>query len=182
MGGKTKDVGNPSDYRFMDPTNQFMGALNRFGAQSADPDAYFRQFMAQQGGLANIAQGASSQLGQSLNQNAAEAARLGGEAALAAMPGQRFSGAAQSAFGQAYAQPFAEAAAQRNAAQLGLAGNLWNQAMGQNANLQSGAQQLYGQLAGQTGMVYQPTYQYQPGVWDRLMQAGQLASSFFPKA
>lgn len=181
LNGRTRDVGNPSDYQFMDPTGQFMGATNRFGAQSADPNAYMNQFLGQQGGLANIAQGASQQLGQSLNANAAEAARLGGEAALAAMPGQRFSGAAQAAFGQAYAQPFAEAAAQRNAAQLGLTGQLWNQAMGQNANLQSGAQQLYGSLAGQTGMVYQPTYQYQPGVWDRLMQAGQLASSFFPR-
>lgn len=180
MGGQTKDVGKPSDYQFLDPTGQFMGATNRFGAQSADPNSYYNQFMGQQGGLANIAQGASAQLGQSLNANAAQAARLGGEAALAAMPGQRFSGAAQAAFGQAYAQPFAEAAAQRNAAQLGLTGQLWNQAMGQNAALQSGAQQLYGNLTSQTGMVYQPTYQYQPGVWDRLMQAGQLASSFMP--
>lgn len=189
MGGKTTDVGNPSDYQFLDPTGQFMGGLNafqnRYGQLSDNPNAYMDQFMGQQGGLANIAQGASQQLGQSLNANAAESARLGGEAALAAMPGQRFSGAAQAAFGQAYAQPFAEAAAQRNAAQLGLTGQLWNQAMGQNAaNYQQQlgiSGQNYGSLAGQTGMVYQPTYQYQPGVWDRLIQASQLASSFMPR-
>lgn len=187
MGGKTTDVGNPDDYQFLDPTGRYMGAMDQFSSQYQnlqDPNSYMNAFMNQQAGLANIAQGATAPLSQSLAAVAEQRARQGGEQALAAMPGARFSGAAMQAFGDAYAQPFAEAAAQTQAAQLGLTGNLWNNAMGNTAQSYQNALNLaggmYGNFAQGTGMQYSPTYQYQPGVWDRLMQAGQLASSFFP--
>lgn len=177
MGGKTSDVGNPSDYKFLDPTGQYSGAMNQFANQYQnlqDPTAYMNAFMGQQQGLANMAQGATAPLSQSLSAIASQKARQGGEQALAAMPGARYSGAAMQAFGDAYAQPFADAAAQTQAAQLGLTGNLWNSAMGNNAqgyqNALNLAGQNYGQMANGTGAMYQPTYQYQPGFGDYLMQ------------
>lgn len=177
MGGKTTDVGNPSDYKFMDPTGGFNQSLGQFESQYRtlqDPNAYMNAFMNQQAGLANIAQGATAPLSQSLAANASDMARRGGEEALARMPGGRFSGAGMAAYGDAYAQPFAQAAAQAQAAQLGLTGNLWNNALGSTAqgyqNALNLAGQNYGNLAGQTSAWYQPTYQYQPGFGDYLMQ------------
>lgn len=134
---------------------QGAGALGRTQgymdrAMAYDPNAYMRQFMGQQGDLAYIAQGASAPLGASLNAIAARNAALGGEAALAAMPGGRRSGAGMAAFSDAYASPFAQAAAQTQAAQLGLTGQLWGQAMGSNAEAQRYQAALAGEMAGRS--------------------------------
>lgn len=200
--GGYETVGSPSDVSFVDPTGQYAAGMDRFSneanfarqgmqgmagqAMSFDPNAYMNQFMGQQGGLANIAQGATATLGQSLSAIAERNARLGGEAALAAMPGARHSGAAMAAFGDAYASPFAQAAAQTQQAQLGLTGNLWNQAMGANAqaqqfnpamagNLAGMYGGLYGQNLGQYGQMAQgmgsmftPQYEYRKGFGDRM--------------
>lgn len=206
MAGKTEDVGNPADYSFEDPTgnysgqqanlanlnNMLMSGLGRYGAGGGafDPNAYMNQFMGQAGGLSNMVSGALSPMQQALNAQAARSAQLGGESALAALgPGSRNSGAANAAFAQAYADPFAQAALQTQQNQLGLTGALWGQAMGGNLQSQQGLQSLLSQGLGlQTGMaqdqgyVYQPTYQYQPGAWDYLMQGGQVAAGFLPSS
>lgn len=77
------------------------------------------------------------------------------------------------AYGDAYANPFAQAALQTQQAQLGLTGQLWNTALQGNLASQQALQAMYQQNMGlQTGMsqdqgmVYQPTYQYQPGFLD----------------
>ena len=166
-------------------------------AAAYDPNAYMNQFLGQSAGLANLAQGATSQLGQSLNAIAERNARLGSEAALAAMPGAANSGAGMAAFADAYASPFADAAAKTQEAQLGLTSQLWNQAMGNNAsaqqyqaslaaqlaslasnnaglygNLANGALGNYAQLASGMGSIYTPTYEYKQGLEDRLWDFG----------
>ena len=194
MGGKYENVANAKDVQFADPTGawdqQYGNLNNAIAAQQGtaggayDPQAYMDQFMGQQAGLANIAQGATSQLGQQLNAIAARNAALGSEAALAAMPGAANSGAGMAAFGQAYADPFAQAAAQTQAAQLNLTGNLWNQAMGANAQNQMYANQAYQNLLGmgqQAGMhtsgIVAPQYEYQKGVMDYVMDVGNLGAN-----
>lgn len=191
MGGKYENVANAKDVQFADPTGawdqQYGNLNNAIAAQQGtaggayDPQAYMDQFMGQQAGLANIAQGATSQLGQQLNAIAARNAALGSEAALAAMPGAANSGAGMAAFGQAYADPFAQAAAQTQAAQLNLTGNLWNQAMGANAQNQMYANQAYQNLLGmgqQAGMhtsgIVAPQYEYQKGFGDYMMDIGNM--------
>jgi hypothetical protein len=115
-----------------------------------DPNAYMNQFMGQQAGLSNIVSGQLAPLQQALNSQAARSAAMGSEAAMAALgPGTRNSGAAMAAYGDAYANPFAQAALQTQQAQL----------YQQNMGLQTGMSQ-------DQGMVYQPTYQYQPGFLD----------------
>lgn len=196
--GGYETVGSPSDVSFVDPTGQYAAGMDRFSNEAnfmrgglqqyaSDPNAYMNQFLGQQAGLANIAQGATAPLGQSLSAIAERNARLGGEAALAAMPGARHSGAAMAAFGDAYASPFAQAAAQTQQAQLGLTGNLWNQAMGSNAGLQQGMANLYGGLYGQNlgqygqmaqgmGSMYTPQYEYRKGFGDRMWDLGGIAT------
>lgn len=107
--------------------------------QNFNRNAFMNNFLGNEGALAQVAQGRTSALGNTLNHIAARQARLGGEAALAAMPGAKNSGAGMAAFGEAYANPFAQAQAQQQAAQLGLYQNLAGQAMNQyGANEQFG--------------------------------------------
>jgi len=210
MGGQTKDAGNSSDYKFMDPTgraegtynqtqngyNQNAQAMGQYAGLSSgyDPNAYMNQFMGQSEGLSNLVSGANAPLQQSLNAIASRQAALGSEAALAAMPGAANSGAGMAAFGQAYADPFAQAQAQLQQNQLQGTLGLWDQAMGQNANAQQFQAQNYGnmanmygglagqnlaaqtQLASDASAWYQPTYQYQPGIWDRTMEVAGVAA------
>lgn len=221
--GTYEQVGSPSDVSFSDPTGQYAAALDKMTneyntmlsgmsgqlasgqnymnqAASYDPNAYMNQFLGQAEGLANLAQGATSPLTQSLNAVAARQAALGSEAALAAMPGAANSGAGMAAFADAYASPFADAAAQIQQSQLGLTGNLWNQALANNAsaqqygssvyqnlaNLASNNASLYGNLAGSNlgnyaslaggmGDVYVPQYEYRQGTEDRLWDFGGQA-------
>lgn len=207
-------LGSASDAQFVDPTGNYQKAWDMYsqalpGYQTSldaallagqnaakqqvqfDPNAYFNLFKQQSPELAAMAQSATAPLGQSLSEIAARNSRLGGEAALAAMPGLRDSGAAMDAYGGAYARPFADAAAQTQAAQLGLTGNLWNQAMGlnntnyltqadlqnqsiqrqvadynQQAGIQSGllsnAQNGLGNLGAAASAIWEPTYQLNP--------------------
>lgn len=181
MGEQSKmaQLGSANDVSFVDPTGQYKNALtamqNAYGQntnqlqQYSDPNAYMNAFLGQSGNLANIVSGATSPLQQQLNAVAARQASLGGEAALAAMPGAQNSGAGMAAFGEAYASPFAQAQSQIANQQLGLTGNLWNQAMGQYGNQYSNLANIYGnaanqalgnygQLAGSMGSIYQPQY------------------------
>lgn len=138
---------------------QAYGRSPEMQAAAFNQQQYMNNFLQNQGALANISQDRTSALGQSLEAIAARNARLGGEAALAAMPGARNSGAGMAAFGEAYASPFAQAQAQTQAAQLGLYGQLAGQAMGQygsnaqfGSNLQQQANQSNQQMAGQYGI------------------------------
>jgi hypothetical protein len=99
-----------------------------------DPNAYMTLFNSQAGGLSDLVNSRSGALGSTLEQIANRQSRLGGEAALASMPGMRNSGAAMAAFGQAYADPFANAQAQLQQNQLQGTMSLWEQAMRQNAD------------------------------------------------
>ena len=180
-------VGNPADMSWVDPTGQYANQqqnLQNFLTQqnanlgnAANPQGAYNAFMGQQAGLANIAQGATAPLTQQLNAVAQREAALGGEAALASMPGASQSGAGMAAFGQAYADPFARAAAQTQQAQLGLTGNLWNQALGGNYAQQQNLASIYGnlagsalgqqtQMAGQQGAMFMPQYQQEKNFWD----------------
>ena len=174
MGGQYQEVGSSNDVKFVDPTGQYMTALN--GLQgTTDPNAYMQQFLGQSGALSSLVSGAQSPLQQSLNARAAEQARLGGESSLASMPGLRNSGAGMAAFGNAYAQPFADVQNQLGQQQLNLTGNLWSQAMGANAQQYSNLQNIYGNLVQGTGSMYQPTYEYQKGFGDYAMDLAGLA-------
>lgn len=220
MGSKTKEVSSAEDYQFLDPTGKYAAGQNfmqnqynqnaqqmgQFGNQAMagaaqgaaaanayDPNAYMDQFMGQASGLSNLVSGQNSQLQQTLNAIAGRQAGLGSEAALAAMPGAANSGAGMAAFGQAYADPFAQAQAALQQNQLQGTLGLWNNAMGLNAgNQQADAQfglqagnllagtagnqaNLYGGLAGQAlggygqmaqgyGTWYQPTYEKKQGL------------------
>jgi len=158
--GTYKDIGNPNDMKFLDPSGMYNDSMRRYGSladsflgkldnfannpfsytakynpqtyqSTYDPEAYMRAFLNQSGNLSNLVSGQTSQLQQSLNNIAQRQAQLGGEAALAKMPGMRRSGAAMAAYGQAYADPFAQAQAQLQQNQLQGTMNLWNQAMGE---------------------------------------------------
>lgn len=180
-------VGNPNDTTFVDPTGNYaaqQGNLNNFVSQFnsglgqfQDPNAAFNAFMGQSGALANMAQGATAPLTQSLNAVAAREAALGGEAALSAMPGSANSGAGMAAFGGAYADPFARAQAQIQSQQLGLTGQLWNNALGQNygaynqrfgnyADLLNGALGQQTAMAQAQGSMWSPTYTQEKNFWD----------------
>lgn len=209
MGGKTSEVSDPSDYQFLDPTGQYGAAtdfmqnqynqnaqqMGQYGAQAAqyDPNAYMNQFMGQAAGLSNLVSGENSQLQQSLNAIAGRQANLGSEAALAAMPGAANSGAGMAAYGQAYADPFAQAQAQLQQNQLQGTLGLWGNTMNNNAQGQqfqaqnysglagmygdqaNNALSQYGQMAQGYGSWYQPTYEKKGGFFDALGNIGQLA-------
>lgn len=209
MGSKTKEVSDPNDYQFLDPTgrygaatdfmqneyNQNASQMGQYAGQAAqyDPNAYMNQFMGQAEGLSNLVSGQNSALQQSLNAIAGRQANLGGEAALAAMPGAANSGAGMAAFGQAYADPFAQAQAQLQQNQLQGTLGLWNNAMGLNAGNQqfqsqnyaglaglygdqaNNALSNYGQMAQGYGTWYQPTYEKKEGLFGTLGNLGQVA-------
>ena len=194
MAGKTVDVGSSDDYKFMDYAGASANANSLVnqqltqalaGTQNMDPNAYMNMFMNQAGGLSNLVSGANAPLAQSLNALAAQSARAGGEQALAAMPGLGRSGAASAAFGQAYATPFAQAAAQNQQNQLQGTLGLWNNALGLNAQQQGNLMNYAGNsqsnlvnLANNQSAWYQPTYQYQKGAWDYGMDALSGAGNF----
>jgi hypothetical protein len=151
-------VGDPTDVQWLERTpgqwdsmytqlgQQAQGAQTSMGdwenylkglglqTEAYDPNAYYQQFLGQAGGLADLVSGQMNPLSQSLNGIAARQAALGGEAALSAMPGARHSGAGMAAFGQAYADPFAQAQAQLQSAQLQGTLGLWGNAMGLNSS------------------------------------------------
>lgn len=163
MDGTYKDIGNPNDMHFLDPSGQYNATMQNYGniansllgridnmsqnpfsytsqynpqayQSTYDPEAYMRAFLGRADALSNLVSGQNSQLQQSLNAIAQQQAAQGGEAALANMPGLRNSGAAMAAYGNAYANPFAAAQAQLQQNQLQGTLGLWNQAMGNYAD------------------------------------------------
>jgi hypothetical protein len=209
MGGKTEKVGKASDVKFVDPTGQYakgmntlegaygqnLGQANQYAAAAGayDPNAYMNQFLGQAEGLSNLVSGQMSPLTQSLNGIATRQAALGSEAALSSMPGAANSGAGMAAFGQAYADPFAQAQAQLQSQQLEGTLGLWNNALGLNSQSQLGAAQNntnlantyaglagtglsgYGQMAAGTGGMWQPTYIKKKGLLENAADLGTAA-------
>jgi hypothetical protein len=162
-------MGKASDTQWVDPTGNYakqQESLANLTSQSA-----YDQFMGQSDALANVAQGSTSQLTQSLNAVAARQAALGGEAALAAMPGASQSGAGMAAYGQAYADPFAQAQAQIQSKQVDLTGQLWNTAYNNNATTYNNALSQQTSMAQQQGSMWSPTYQKNKSFWDYAVPA-----------
>lgn len=184
MGSNSySEVGSASDVSYVDPTgaasamsdqlNQYLSQFSGGMSNASD----INTFLSQADQLSSLVNGSTSQLQQSLNKVAANEAALGGEAALAAMPGAANSGAGMAAFGSAYASPFAQAEAQIAENQLDLTGNLWGQQMSSNASLaNSYASLLSGALSDQTSIannasgLYTPTYEKDANIWDFLSQ------------
>ena len=143
-----------------------------------NPNASMNQFMGNANQLSGLVSGEQSALNNSLNQLAAYNARQSGEAALAAMPGLRNSGAAAAAFGEAYGNEYTKALAQQQQNQLNLTGNLWNQSM---ANA-SAEQQMASQLGSEQGMyrygqdVSQRQFQSQLGAQEKQFGYSQMAA------
>lgn len=203
-------LGSPGDVNFIDPTGQYGAALERMLSESNwmkdqfaasagqgappidvsgisyDPEAATRRFLASAPGISNLVSGATSSLETSLRDIARREATLGGEAALAGMPGLRNSGAAMAAYGSAYADPFARVVSDIQGRQLGLTGSLWGQSMADYAagegarvvaeqsridallrqrELQQQEQALYGQLYGQTLSGYGQIAAGMGGMW-----------------
>lgn len=164
----------------------------RMQAAGFDPNQFMDQWLAAQSGIADVAMGASQPFGAALNQVAQRQAALGGEAALAAMPGGRNSGAGMAAFGTAYADPFAQAQVQQQGMMGNIYGNLSGQAMGQygsNAQFGAGLQQQANQFNAQNqqdmfktnaGFTQQAKLQNQMmenAMRDRQMAAGNMTSA-----
>lgn len=209
-------VGSASDTQWVDTTGNYaaqQGNLNNYISQYSsgfnnaanyqqqyDPNAAYNQFMGQSEGLANMAQGATAPLTQSLNAVASRESALGSEAALAAMPGSASSGAGMAAFGQAYADPFAKAQSQIQSKQLDLTGSLWGQAF---SGAQSAEQQqqslasqnnqanlnaygsllnsLYGQqtsMAQGQGEIWSPQYSQNKNFWDYAVPAATTTAGY----
>ena len=165
MGGSGPSHERVGEYQFHDPAGRFgqgMDAaqtMTSFGqdqfSQQMEPGAFMNRFQHEAEGMANLAQGATSPLQQQLNALAAEQSQRGLDMASTEMAGMGalHSGAAQRAMGQAMATPFAEAQAQIGQQQVGLTGQLMQQA-GQRQNLEAQlASQLWGQGAGQMGQM-----------------------------
>jgi hypothetical protein len=110
---------------------EMMATLMKPG--QVDPNAYMESWKGAQGDLFNTAFNATSPYAQAMNQVAQRQASLGSEAALAAMPGARNSGAGMAAFGQAYADPFAQAQVAQQQLATGLYGDLSGRSMEQYA-------------------------------------------------
>jgi hypothetical protein len=162
-------MGKASDTQWIDPTGNYakqQAALQNLTSQSA-----YDQFMGQSEGLANMAQGATAPLTQSLNAVAAREAALGGEAALGAMPGAASSGAGMAAYGQAYADPFAKAQANIQSQQLGLTGQLWNTAYNNDASTYNSLMGQQTAMAQGQGSMWSPTYVQNKNFWDYAVPA-----------
>jgi hypothetical protein len=182
VGGSTKDVADASS--FFDPTGNYEKALQNFqGGASVDPNANFdpqaafNAFMGQSGALGNMVMGATSPLTEMLNAQATRQAKLGGEAALAAMPGGQNTGAGMAAFADAYAKPFADVANTQMQTQLGMLSPLLQSAFGMQGDfskmLYQGANDrsnlyanLYANMANKQGEFYVPTYERKKSGWD----------------
>lgn len=163
--GKYEKVGSPKDVAFTDPTGLYRKTMAQFGWAN-DPNAAMQFFLQNASQLNNLVYGPTSQLQQQLNAVAAQQAREGTQAALAALPYARQSSAASRAVSQAAAAPYAQAQAQTQQALLGLTGDLYARAMQNYAAQQLQTLQALAALAGQTGGLWSPTYEYRKGFWD----------------
>ncbi|NJL70588.1 MAG: hypothetical protein HC888_02690 [Candidatus Competibacteraceae bacterium] len=213
---RTRNVNRTEDYDFADPTGNFANTLSQLAsewqnsrgqmtssgdrslsaAEGYDPNAYMNQFMNQSNSLNELVNGATSPMLAQLNALAADQARLGGESALAAMPGAANSGAGMAAFAEAQARPFAEVNAEMARRRMDMVGDLWNQSMGLNArgqyddaalasdaannnanrfaNLASLGLQGSQNMSSDTGAMTTPQYVTDPGFMDYLMQGGGI--------
>ena len=181
VGGSTDRVAK--DSAFLDPTGNYANAMSIFKSMFTDangsfnPEAAMNAFLGQTGGLTNAVAGATGPVSQMLSAQAARNAKLGGEAALASMPGGVNSGAGQYAFGDAYSKAFSDAAIQTQQAQLGLLSPLLQQNLGSQYDLMKQGMASYGQMASNQGEFYVPTYEKKKSFWDYLTDAAGLATS-----
>lgn len=170
-------------------TRQGIGA-----ATGWNPNSGFQSFQGMAPTLQNLVLGSQNGLQGVLDQNAANQARLGVQAAGRnfSAQGGLHSGAAAAAMGEAAANPFAQVQGQLGGQLVNLTGGLWNQGLGQayqanqfgQGNLQSAlsnAAGLYGNLYGTNAGLYssglqsltslgQPDYVQNPNWWDYTMQ------------
>ena len=180
MNGGASKAGDVNDTQFADPTGKFQGALDQFKQGftdrqgNFDPNAAFNQFMGQSPGLMNMVEGATGPLSQMMDASAQRDAKLGGEAALASMPGGMNSGAGMAAFGQAYADPFAKAAIGTQQAQLNMLNPLMQGSMQGQYGLMNNAMGNYGQMASRMGDMWSPTYMQNKSGWDRTMDVANM--------
>lgn len=176
VGGKdAKD-----NVSFVDPTGNYAGAMNKFssmftdGAGNFDPNKAMKAFLGQSEGLTNMVAGATGPVSQMLREGATRNAKIGGEAALASMPGGVNSGAGQYAFGDAYARAFSDAATETQKAQLGMLSPLMNQNLGSQYDLMRQGAQQYGDMASKQGDMYVPTYEKKKSLWDYMKDTATL--------
>jgi hypothetical protein len=166
-------VGDVSQTQFADPTGSFADQLAKLNAAGSD-NSWMKDFMSSAPGLESIA-GPDSNYANQLKSLAADNAKTGGEAALAAMGGPN-SGAGMAAFGDAYAKPFAEASAKLTEQSLNNVQNLYGNAMQGYNQSYNGAQNAAATLASKTGDLWSPTYAMDPGLAMQMQQqAGKQA-------
>jgi hypothetical protein len=161
-------------------------------AAGIDPEAFMQSWKGAQGDLFNTAFSATSPYAQAMTQVAQRQAALGSEAALAAMPGARNSGAGMAAFGQAYADPFAQAQVAQQQLATGLYGDLSGRAMDQygrnfiqnadwtqQANMQNAGwqNQANAQNAGWTQQARMQNQAMEEAWRQRQLQAGNMLST-----
>jgi hypothetical protein len=152
-------LGSVSDVKFADPTGQFANQLKSLqGASSGN--SWMSDFLASTPGLESLA-GPDSNFANQLKGLAADNAKTGGEAALAAMGGPN-SGAGMAAFGDAYAKPFAEASAKLTEQALGNVQSLYGGALqGYNSTYNNAMNNASG-MASKMGDMWTPTYAMDP--------------------
>jgi hypothetical protein len=174
MGNTYSEVGGPNarnNVSFSDPTGNYGNAMNQFksaftdASGSFDPQKAMNAFLGQSEGLTNMVAGQTGPVGQMLREGATRNAKIGGEAALAAMGGPN-SGAGMGAFGDAYSRAFSDAATQTQQAQLGLLSPLLNQNLSSQYGLMGQGMQQYGDMASKQGDLYTPTYERNKNFWD----------------
>lgn len=156
------------------------------GQSNIDPEAFVNQFLNNSGSLSNAVTGVGSQLQQTLNSMAEKSSKdaLQAQGSQFGNKGALNSSAAAAAMGRAAAEPFAQTLAQTQQNQLGLTGNLWNQAMGglQQGNIAAGqqagnmaglfanqaanAQNNLARLAPMQMTISQPQLEYQQTPWE----------------
>ena len=183
VGGSTDRI--KKDAAFLDPTGNYANAMTAFKSMFSDangefnPQAAMDAFLGQTPGLTNAVAGATGPISQMLSAQAARNARLGGEAALAAMPGGMNSGAGQYAFGDAYSKAFSDAAIQTQQAQLNMLSPLLQQNLGSQYDLMKQGMASYGQMASNQGDLYTPTYEKKKSFWDYLNDTVQTGVSAY---
>jgi hypothetical protein len=181
-GSGYNQLGSASDVKFTDPTGDFAKQLSSLqGASSGN--SWMNDFIKSAPALESLA-GPDSNYANQLKGLAAETAKQGGEAALAAQGGPN-SGAAQAAFGEAYAQPFAQASADLTKQALGNVQSLYGSALqGYNTSYNDAMNNASG-MASKTGEMWSPTYAMDPNLAAKMQKnasAGSNASTLLSGA
>lgn len=155
------DIGNYARNQFFGPG----GMQQQIYDMTMNPTSQFyagQQALAQRGAEEGIQQAGNAMAG------------LGG----------LYSGAMLDSGNRAAQDAFLQATNNTNQMSANMLNNLWNQGLGQSfnaggqmANIGAG---IYGQGLVSMGEMGNPIYEYNPTMWDRIMQGGQLAMQALP--